>query len=62
MKDQHGETWKEDGCKNAYRRCSDKFRINNLENYNHTLHSVAARRSLKKNISKDRNAKLVNTR
>lgn len=58
LKDQHGETWKQDGCEGAYRRCSDKFRIDDLDTYNHTLHSVAARRSLKKNINKDRKAKL----
>jgi len=59
LKDQHGETWKQDRYEGAYRRCSDKFAINNLDNYNHAVHSVTARRFLKKNIKKDRDAKLL---
>lgn len=58
MKDQHGETWKQDGIEGAYRRCSDKFRITNLDNYNHSIHSVTARRYLKKNINKERSNKM----
>lgn len=59
LTDHHGETWKQDGCDGAYRRCSDKFMIRNPDKYNHNLHSVTARRSLKKNINEDRKAKLT---
>ena len=58
MKDQYGYIWESVHTNTtAYRRQIDKFKIDNLENYQHLIHSVEARANLKKKISKDRRNK-----
>lgn len=58
MKDQYGYIWMSvHNNTTAYRRQIDKFKIDNLENYQHSIHSVEARVNLKKKISKDRRTK-----
>ena len=56
VKDQHGYVWTRAGGSCAYRRVFDKFRIEDLETYQHSIHSVEARKNLKKTRQKDRTA------
>jgi len=48
VKDQHGYVWARAGGETAYKRMYDKFRIEDLETYEHFIHSVEARKNLKK--------------
>lgn len=49
IKDIHGYMWKSDGEERAYRRVEDKFRLSDINEYTHSLHSVSARANWKKN-------------
>ncbi len=46
--DKYGCVWRRSGGVTAYRRVCDKFRISDLESYQHSIHSVEARKNLKK--------------
>ena len=54
VKDQHGYVWAREAGSGAYRRLFDKFRIEDLETYQHSIHSVEARKNLKKTRRSDR--------
>jgi hypothetical protein len=58
IKDIHGYMWKSDGEEGAYRRIEDNFRLSNIDDYTHSLHSVSARSNWKKNRSMDRSKKI----
>ena len=57
VKDKYGYVWTRAGGSCAYRRVFDKFRIEDLESYQHSIHSVEARKNLKKTRQMERTMK-----
>lgn len=55
--DKYGCVWRRSGGVAAYRRVCDKFRISDLSEYNHSIHSVEARGNVKKLRNRDRTIK-----